>query len=122
MNPFIRLCGLKCRHGEIDLIHRAGTQTVTCMRGSGEWWLIGMEPSGHRILSQIAMRLPADLRKARAKSAMGSQPSMLSPDRQTGEGQQRMLRGHDPDDVLAGGASVVVRGGESLLHGEGGQF
>ena len=122
MNPFIRLCGLKCRHGEFDLIHRAGTQTVTCMRGSGEWWLIGMEPSGHRILSQIAMRLPADLRKARAKSAMGSQPSMLSPDRQTGEGQQRMLRGHDPDDVLAGGASVVVRGGESPLHGEGGQF
>ena len=81
-----------------------------------------MESSGHRVLSQIAMRLPADLRKARAKSAMGSQPSMLSPDRQTGEGQQRMLRGHDPDDVLAGGASVVVRDGESPLHGEGKQF
>jgi hypothetical protein len=122
MNPFIRLCGLKCRHGEFDLIHRAGTQTATSMCGSGEWWLIGMKLSGHRILSQIAMRLPADLRKARAKSAMGSQPSTLSLDRQTGEGQQRMLMGHDPDDVLAGGASVVVRGGESPLHGEGKQF
>ncbi len=108
MNPFIRLCGLKCRHGEIDLIHRAGTQAATSMRGSDEWWLIGMELSGHRILPQIAMRLPADLRKARAKSAMGSQPNMLSPDRQTGEGRQRMLRGHGPDDVSAGGASVVV--------------
>lgn len=53
---------------------------------------------------------------------MGSQPNMLSPDRQTGEGRHRMQRGHDPDDVLAGGASVVVRGGESPLHGEGKQF
>ena len=32
MNPFIRLCGLKCRHGESDLIHRAGTQIVTDKR------------------------------------------------------------------------------------------
>ncbi|SEB14799.1 hypothetical protein SAMN05660964_03822 [Thiothrix caldifontis] len=31
-------------------------------------------------------------------------------------------RGHDPDAGLAGGASVVVRDGESPLHGEGGQF
>ena len=30
-----------------------------------------------------------------------------------------MLRGHDPDDVSTGGASVVVRDGESPLHGEG---
>lgn len=87
-----------------------------------EWWLIDMELSGHRILSQIAMRFPADLRKARAKSAMGSQPSMLSPGRQTGEGRRRMPRGHGPNDVSAGGASVVVRGGESPLHGEGEQF
>ena len=68
------------------------------------------------------MRLPADLRKARAKSAMGSQPNMLSLDRQTGEGRQRMLRGHGPDDVSTGGASVVVRGGENPLHSEGKQF
>lgn len=33
-----------------------------------------------------------------------------------------MLRGHGSDDALAGGASVVVRDGESLLHGEGEQF
>ncbi|WP_265339828.1 hypothetical protein [Yersinia ruckeri] len=33
-----------------------------------------------------------------------------------------MLRGHGPDDALAGGASVVVRDGESPLHGEGKQF
>ena len=30
-----------------------------------------------------------------------------------------MLRGHGADDALAGGASVVVRDGESPLHGEG---
>ncbi|WP_158701885.1 hypothetical protein [Escherichia coli] len=40
----------------------------------------------------------------------------------TGEGQRRMLRGHGSDDALAGGASVVVRDGESPLHGEGKQF
>ncbi|EPH4306070.1 hypothetical protein ACS1L9_004441 [Escherichia coli] len=28
----------------------------------------------------------------------------------------------DTDDALAGGASVVVRDGESPLHGEGKQF
>ena len=33
-----------------------------------------------------------------------------------------MLRGHGSDDALAGGASVVVRDGESPLHGEGKQF
>ncbi|WRX77608.1 hypothetical protein SND80_19800 [Escherichia coli] len=38
------------------------------------------------------------------------------------EGQRRMLRGHGSDDALAGGASVVVRDGESPLHGEGKQF
>ncbi|WP_179154285.1 hypothetical protein [Citrobacter freundii] len=42
--------------------------------------------------------------------------------RNTGEGQRRMLRGHGSDDALAGGASVVVRDGESPLHGEGKQF
>lgn len=31
-----------------------------------------------------------------------------------------MPRGHDPDAGLAGGASVVVRDGESPLQGEGG--
>ena len=30
--------------------------------------------------------------------------------------------GVDPDDHHAGGVSVVVRGGESLSHGEEGQF
>ncbi|WP_263434712.1 hypothetical protein [Escherichia coli] len=33
-----------------------------------------------------------------------------------------MLRGHGSDDALAGGASVVVRDGESPLHGEVKQF
>lgn len=33
-----------------------------------------------------------------------------------------MLKGHDPEASLTGGAPVVVRDGESPLHGEGGQF
>ena len=33
-----------------------------------------------------------------------------------------MLRRHGSDDALAGGASVVVRDGESPSHGEGKQF
>ena len=33
-----------------------------------------------------------------------------------------MLREHDPDDTQVGGAFVVVRDGESPLHGEGAQF
>ena len=81
-----------------------------------------MRALGSCVGSQIATQIPADLRKARVKSAMGSQPSMLSLDRQTGEGQQRMPKGHDPDDVLTGGAFVVVGDGESPLHGEGKQF
>ncbi|UBL99277.1 hypothetical protein [Escherichia coli] len=32
------------------------------------------------------------------------------------------VKGHGSDDALAGGASVVVRDGESPLHGEGKQF
>jgi len=34
----------------------------------------------------------------------------------------QMLRECAPDDVQAGGASVVVRGRESRLHGEGRQL
>lgn len=33
-----------------------------------------------------------------------------------------MLMGHGTDDALIGGASVVVRDGESPLHGEEVQF
>ena len=33
-----------------------------------------------------------------------------------------MLREHDPDDEQADGALVVVRDGESPLHGEGEQL
>ena len=33
-----------------------------------------------------------------------------------------MPRGHDPEAELTGGAPVVVRDGESPLHGEGEQF
>lgn len=32
------------------------------------------------------------------------------------------VKGHGPDDAPAGGASVVVRDGESPLHSEGKQF
>jgi len=42
--------------------------------------------------------------------------------KQTGEGRYEMLRGHDLDDHPIGGAFIVVRDGESPLHGEGRQF
>jgi hypothetical protein len=34
----------------------------------------------------------------------------------------QMIREYDPNDVQAGGVSVVVRDRESRLHGEGRQF
>ena len=45
-----------------------------------------------------------------------------STDKQTGEGRHGMLRGHNPDGQSTGGVFIVVRDGESPLHGEGRQF
>jgi len=123
MNPLIRLCGLKRRHGEPicytvqetrNATHRCDprrmmvesckTIRVSCLHHSMRYGLLptcGMQ--GQRV------RWAAD-------------PTRSSPDRQTGEGRYRMPRGHGPDDVSTGGAPVVVRGGESPLHGEGEQF
>lgn len=123
MNPLIRLCGLKCHHGENDLLHRAG---MSCRHSHG--WSERMNVKsfinvqGVVYASHIATQLPANLRKVRTKSAMGNPPYTLSSDKQTGEGRQRMLREHDLDALSTGGAPVVVRGGESPLHGEGEQF
>ena len=123
MNPFIRLCGLKCHHGENDLLHRAGNSDnnshVLSERLTTNSLLVA---HGVASASHVAAQLPANLRKARLKSAMDNPPYMLSPGKQTGEGRYRMLRGHDLDALPTGGASVVVRGGESPLHGEGKQF
>ncbi|ASJ74597.1 hypothetical protein IMCC3135_22635 [Granulosicoccus antarcticus IMCC3135] len=123
MNPLIRLCGLKRRHGENDLLRRAGILNCYSQpqfrRMTGPSYL-----AAHGVVSatHIAAQLPADLRKARTKSAMDSRPYMLSPVKQTREARYGMPRGHDPDALPSGGASVVVRGGESPLHGKGKQF
>ena len=53
----------------------------------------------------------------RATSSMSN-----SADRQTGEGRYWMLKGHDLDAISTDGVFVVVRDGESPLHGEGRQF
>lgn len=49
-------------------------------------------------------------------------PTRLSPITQTKEGLYGMPRECGPDDLQAGGAFVVVCGGERPLHGEGRQF
>ena len=78
MNPFIRLCGLKCHHGLRDLISRTG--------GGGS--LIGMRcrPKASESIartpeqqnpSQSGLLPPVNLRQARVKSAMGSLLSMF---------------------------------------------
>ena len=123
MNPLIRLCGLKRRHGENDLLHRAGILNCHNHAQFGRMTADrNVAAHGAVLASHVAAQFPADLRKARAKSAMGSQPYMLSPVKQTGEDRYGMPRGHDPDALPIGGAFVVVRGGESPLHGEGKQF
>ena len=109
MNPLIHLCGLKHRHGENDLLHRAGM--LNCYsheqfrRMRADRYL-----AAHGVVSalHIAAQLPADLRKARVKSVMGSRPYMLSPVKLTREARYGMPRGHDPDALPSGGASVVV--------------
>lgn len=123
MNPLIRLYGLKCHHGENDLLHRTGTSDIN------KYVLSERLPTNSLVVahgaasdSHIAAQLPVDLQKARVKSAMDNPPYMLSPGKQTGEGRYRMLRGYDLDALPTGGAPVVVRGGESPLHGEGRQF
>ncbi|WP_212040653.1 hypothetical protein [Escherichia coli] len=62
------------------------------------------------------------LAASKDKECDGSLLSMPESVQVNREGQRRMLRGHGSDDALAGGASVVVRDGESPLHGEGKQF
>lgn len=62
------------------------------------------------------------LAASRIKSATGSLLSMPE-SRQVNRGRSATdVKGHGSDDALAGGASVVVRDGESPLHGEGKQF
>ena len=123
MNPLIRLYGLKFHHGENDLLHRTGRsdngRLLVSERLSAKGFIV---VHGVASASHAAAQLPVNLRKARLKSAMGSQPYMLSPGKQTGEGRHRMLRGHDLDALPTDGAPVVVQGGESPLHGEGEQF
>jgi hypothetical protein len=51
------------------------------------------------------------------------QPLSMPESRQVNRGRSATdVKGHGSDDALAGGASVVVRDGESPLHGEGKQF
>ncbi|MGE2246278.1 hypothetical protein ACMFBJ_19510 [Escherichia coli] len=81
-----------------------------------------MRNTGAAASITLALLTSANLRQARIKSATGSLLSMPESRQVNREGQRRMLRGHGSDDALAGGASVVVRDGESPLHGEGKQF
>ncbi|QKN26504.1 hypothetical protein HHJ52_11695 [Escherichia coli] len=70
----------------------------------------------------LALLTSANLRQARIKSATGSLLSMPE-SVQVNRGRSATdVKGHGSDDALAGGASVVVRDGESPLHGEGKQF
>lgn len=106
-----------------DLLHRTG------ISDNNKYVLSERLPANSFVVdhgaasdSHVAAQLPVDLQKARVKSAMDNPPYMLSPGKQTGEGRYRMLRGHDLDALPTGGAPVVVRGGESPLHGKGEQF
>ncbi|VCW52749.1 hypothetical protein BANRA_01839 [Escherichia coli] len=69
----------------------------------------------------LALLTSANLRQARIKSATGSLLSMPESAGKPGRSATD-VKGHGSDDALAGGASVVVRDGESPLHGEGKQF
>ena len=63
-----------------------------------------------------------DLQNARAKTATGNLTNM-SKSKDMNEGRHDWNdNGVNPDVQHAGGVPVVVRGRESLLHGEGGQF
>lgn len=123
MNPLIRLCGLKRRHGEpiCYTVQEIRNVTSTCdprrmvvdsckaIRVSCLY-----HSMGHDLLPTCGMQ--------GQRVRWAANPTRSSPDRQTGEGRYRMPRGHGPDDVSTDGALVVVRGGESLPHGEGEQF
>jgi hypothetical protein len=74
-----------------------------------------------RIKTQVYRALRIDLRDARTKTAIGSLTSLFE-FRCMNRGRfSRMLREHGPDDAEIGRVPVVVRSGESLLHGEGEQ-
>ncbi|BCI68771.1 hypothetical protein AAJCM20276_33950 [Acetobacter aceti] len=62
-----------------------------------------------------------DLRNARKRTATGSLPNALMSSIRTREGLME-CKGVDPDVHHAGGVPVVVRGRESLPHGEGEQL
>ena len=123
MNPLIRLCGLKCRHGECDLSRRAevldGNRYVLDQRMMANSFVAVRVPRSARVL--VRGLLPTCGTQGQ-RVRWAADPIRLSFGRQTGEGRQRMTRGHGPDDVSTGGALVVVRDRESLLHGEGEQF
>jgi hypothetical protein len=81
-----------------------------------------MRNTGTAASITLALLTSANLRQARIKSATGNLLSM-SESRQVNRGRSATdVKGHGSDDALAGGASVVVRDGESSLHGEGKQF
>ena len=123
MNPFIRLCGLKCRHGE-PICHtvqefRSATSMCASRRPTSDMYADIAVPRSSRSLRR---GLLPTCGKQGQRVRWAANPIRSSPDRQTGEGRHWMTRGHGPDDMSAGGAPVVVRGGESPLHGEGEQF
>lgn len=123
MNPFIRLCGLKCRHGEAiwyavqenrnKIGMRVSCRTLPHSQGGSA------APCRYRT---VRHGLLPTCGKQGQRVRWAADPIRLSFDRQTGEGLQRMPRGHGPNALPTGGASVVVRGEESSLHGEGKQF
>lgn len=81
-----------------------------------------MRNTGAAASITLALLTSANLRQARIKNATGSLLSM-SESKQVNRGRSATdVKGHGSDDTLAGGASVVVRDGESSLHGEGKQF
>jgi len=78
MNPFIRLCGLKCHHGLRDLISRTGRLgSMTYRRCRTKKPELVARALAQQYPSQNGLLLPVDLRQARVKSAMGSLLSML---------------------------------------------
>ena len=124
MNPLIRLCGFKCRHGERDLSRRAqvldSNRLVLDQQMMADSFAAVRVPRSARIILPRGLVPTCGTQGQRVRWA--ADPIRLSFGRQTGEGQRRMVRGHGPDDVLIGGALVVVRDRENLLHGEGEQF
>jgi hypothetical protein len=63
-----------------------------------------------------------DLRQARRKTATGNLAHVMSPACELGKVCTDVKGVCPPDDVQADGASVVVRGWEIRLHGEGRQL